>query len=359
MSTKATPSSRANGPTLQSTLEKHRRLVDVENYDITVGELVRMMKRKEIIRSPEYQRKFRWTKADESYLIESLFLGLPVPSIYVAANPDGSWEVVDGLQRLTTLLHFVSDENDPQDLERPSPLKLEGLQKLTDFNSLTHEDLPTPIQLYFSKRPLRITALSDKSDHEIRFEVFERLNKGGMTLTPQEVRACIYRGEFAELLRELALSDHLKSLIKLQTAYVNDGTKEELILKFFAYLHKSDCFKGDVKGFLNDYMLDAKTSFDITQGRTLANEVLEKLHNIHKGPILREGYAVTPLNQFEAIMVATGLLIESGKPIRKPKKGWLNDAILVEHSTKGTNSRKALEGRILRAKQLLSGSSVK
>src|SRR5690348_8186737 len=93
---------------LQLELDAHRRQVDIENYDLTLGELVRMASEGELIRAPEYQRKFRWTSSDESYLIESLFLGLPVPSVYVASNPDGTWEVVDGLQRISTLIHFMA-----------------------------------------------------------------------------------------------------------------------------------------------------------------------------------------------------------------------------------------------------------
>ena len=240
---------------LQAELDTQRRQIDVDNFDITLGELVRMAKDDELIRAPEYQRKFRWSSEDESYLIESLFLGLPVPSIYVASNPNGTWEVVDGLQRLSTLIHFMSDTAEVQaQLSLGAPLRLTDLRKLPSFNDLTFHSLPTPIRLQFAKRSLRVTALSDKSDPEIRFEVFERLNKGGVSLTPQEVRACIFRGPFAELLRDLAESDGFKTLVKLQQAHSNDGTREELVLKFFAYLNRGEHYDGKVKEFLNTYM---------------------------------------------------------------------------------------------------------
>jgi len=119
---------------LQSELDQQRRQVDVDNYDLTLGEIVRMAEANELIRAPEYQRKFRWSEDDESYLIESLFLGLPVPSIYVASNPDGTWEVVDGLQRLSTLIHFMSSKPEMlKQLGKDEPLRLGELRKLPSF----------------------------------------------------------------------------------------------------------------------------------------------------------------------------------------------------------------------------------
>lgn len=341
---------------LQADLDNQRRQVDVENFDLTLGELVRMAGAGELVRAPEYQRKFRWTPTDESYLIESLFLGLPVPSIYVASNTDGTWEVVDGLQRISTLIHFMSDSGVAlAELGVDQSLTLVGLKKLASFNDFTYQDLPTPLRLHFSKRSIRVTALSDKSDPEIRFEVFERLNKGGVTLTPQEVRACIFRGPFAELLRELASGDKFTKLVKVQQLHHNDGTREEIVLKFFAYLDRSDKYDGKVKEFLNEYMKDCASKFDIAGGRKLFTDVVDRVYDIVKGPVLREGYAVTPLNQVEAILVGAGRLVKAGKKLKAPPDNWLNDKELVKFSTKGTNTKRAFLGRNKRAEDLLAG----
>jgi len=343
---------------LQADLDKQRRQVDVENFDLTLGELVRMAVAGELVRAPAYQRKFRWGHADESYLIESLFLGLPVPSIYVASNPDGTWEVVDGLQRISTLIHFMSDSQKAlQEIGAKAPLRLTDLKKLSSFNEYTYAELPTPLRLHFSKRSIRVTALSDKSDPEIRFEVFERLNKGGVTLTAQEVRACIYRGAFAEMLRELADGEKFKSLLKLQQARQNDGTREEVVLKFFAYLERANQFDGNVTEFLSSYMKDSAQKFDIPAGRRLFQEVVDRIYEITKGPLLRKGYGNTPLNQLEAILVGAGRILIAGNKIRTPPGDWLNDRKLVAFSTKGTNTRAAFLGRNDRAEALLSGKA--
>ncbi len=341
---------------LQSELDEQRRQVDVDNYDLTLGEIVRMAEANELIRAPEYQRKFRWSEEDESYLIESLFLGLPVPSIYVASNPDGTWEVVDGLQRLSTLIHFMSISPVAlKQLGKEESLRLTQLRKLPSFNTYRYSDLPTPIRLQFGKRSLRVTALSDKSDPEIRFEVFERLNKGGVSLSPQEVRACVYRGPFAELLRELGEQPTFKKLVKLQPVHQNDGTREELVLKFFAYLNWADKYDGNVKSLLNRFMKESGPQLDIDQCRKLFNSVIDGIFKITGGPLLRKGYGNTPLNQLEAVLVGAGRILKAGKKLKTPPADWLNDADLLKSSTKGTNTKSSFEARNARAEKLLGG----
>ncbi len=341
---------------LQKQLEKHRRAVDTERIDLTVRELVRMASSRELNSSPVYQRKFRWDEKRESMLIESLYLGLPVPPLYVATNADGTWELVDGVQRVSTLIHYISD--DPKALKRigkESTLVLSELVKLHAFNGMAFKDMPSSLQLHFYKRSLNITALSDKSDRSIRFDLFERLNRGGVSLSSHEVRGCVYRGPFSKFLRKLAKSPHFQSLLKLRQAQKHDGTSEELVLKFFAYLYNRTQFDGAVTEFLNSYMDQADKNFDFAASEGLFSKVCELLHSGIKGPVLRTGTSVTPINQFEAIMVGAGQLLLDEKIPRVPKnKKWLDDETLVKHSTKGTNTRVSLNGRIDRAMELLA-----
>lgn len=287
-------------------------------------------------------------------MVESLLLGIPVPSIFVATNIDGRWEVVDGLQRISTLLHFSDPSADIlKSLDRPKALKLDNLKKLSEFNGCLLSDLPEPIRLHFFKRSLTVTALSDKSDPNVRFDVFERLNRGGIALTQQEVRACVFQGEFTEFLREMAAMKEFRKLVKLRTAQEDDGTREELVLKFFAYLNERATFKGAVTEFLNSYMKLATASFDYEEGRALFAAVVQGLFTIVKGPVLRRATHVTPLNQVEALMVGAGEVLRSGRRLAAPPRGWLNDKALVESSTKGTNTPAMLRTRIDRARELL------
>ena len=300
---------------IQLELEGQRQKVDVEHVDMTVRELIRMSIDNELIRAPEYQRKFRWNDENESKLIESILLGLPVPAIYVAANKDGTWELVDGLQRVSTLIHFASD-SDASDLlasiGRTSHLRLSGLEKLQGFNDRLFSDLPMPMQLSFLKRMLRVTALSDKSDAEVRYDLFERLNTGGVALSAQEVRACVYKGKFKNLIEELAGQGDFASLLKLQKKRQSDGTREEQVLKFFAYLRNRDAFSGKVKEFLNSFAQAMSAKEEFSEETELFNKTVLMLKDTISGPVLRSGVHTTPLNQFEAIMVAAAELVESG-----------------------------------------------
>lgn len=311
---------------------------------------------RELNSTPIYQRKFRWDPARESALVESLYLGLPVPPLYVATNNDGTWEVVDGVQRISTLLHYV--HNDPVVLKKigkEAPLSLTGLRKLTSFNGKNFDEMPTPLKLHFNKRIISITALSDKSDRSIRFDLFERLNKGGISLSTHEVRGCVYRGPFSKFLRRLAKNRDFQSLLKLRKAQKDDGTSEELVLKFFAYLNNRPAFDEAVTEFLNTYMELAGNAFDYDNSEKLFNKVCRVLAEGIGGPVLRTGTHVTPLNQLEAIMVGAAELLRSGSEVQVPaNKKWLDDNELVEHSTKGTNTRGALNGRIDRARKLLT-----
>ncbi len=339
---------------LQAQLDEQRQRVDVDHFDIPVRELVRMVAEGELKTAPAYQRQFRWDAARESELVESLLLGLPVPPLFVATDRDGTWELVDGLQRISTLVHFVfADEQATKTISKTEPLRLEKLSKITAFEGLSYDDLPTPMQLAFNKRPLRVTALSDKSQLDVRFDLFERLNRGGILLTPQEVRACIYRGRFNNLLSDLAEDDAFKRLLKLQRGNQNDGTREEQVLKFFAYLDNADAFDGRVTHFLNDYMERNREATDIDERRELFKRVVAALTRIFSnGPVVRKGYGNTPQTMFEALMVAAGTLVNEGAPLRESPID-VNDAVLVANTTKGTNTQAALKRRIARARELL------
>jgi hypothetical protein len=346
-------------PELQSQLDSQRRKVDVDHFDVTIRELVRMTSEGELERAPLYQRKFRWDEHDESHLIESILLGLPIPSVFVATNANGTWEVVDGLQRLSTVIHFVADP--PELLEsigKTAPLRLVGLEKVSKLNGLLFADFPTPLRLTFFRRALRVTALSDKSDYHVRFDMFERLNRGGISLTAQEVRGCIFRGSFNDLLRELADNEAFRRLVKLQKQKQDDGTREELVLKFFAYLENRHVFKGAVTEFLNDYMKAATTSFEYDAGRDLFQSVVREIGALLPEAFVRAGYPNTPLNQLEAVMVATAELLRAGTPVQKPQPGWMNDKELVRTSTGATNTASMLGSRIKRATELLQGVDV-
>lgn len=243
---------------LEDQLLRARKKVDVASVSFSVREIVRMYEEDELSIAPSYQRKYRWSRQISSAFVESVFLGLPIPPIFVATNDDFKWEVVDGLQRITTLiLYLSSDEDTRMRVGRTDPLFLDDLEKLTQLNGTRFEDLPLSIQRYFARQPLQVIALTDKSDRTVRFDLFERLNTGAISLTPQEVRSAVYRGKFIDFVEDLAKSEHFSKLLKLQESNQNDGTAAEQVVKFFAYKNNQEAFKGAVTHFLNDYVATA------------------------------------------------------------------------------------------------------
>lgn len=342
---------------LEGQLTVERRKVDVANHNFSVRELVRMMTDEELNVAPEYQRKFRWTEEGQSLFIESVFLGLPIPPIFVATNVGFQWEVVDGLQRLSTLLHFLGDDlEDLKFANRHEPLALQGMEKLNQLNGKRFQDLPKSLQVYFGRQPLQVISLTDKSDLQVRFDLFERLNRGTVTLTAQEVRACVYRGPFNAFLEELSQGPTFLSLLKLQRARQHDGTKAEQVLKFFAYKNYRDQFDGKVSGFCNRYMEQVQESFDYKRERQVFEAAVRKLSDLCGGrPFVRPGVSITPLVQFEACLVAVAELQEQGQDVLEPPSDWLLDSELKESSTGGTNTKAMLRRRIDRAKVLLGG----
>ncbi|URN12400.1 DUF262 domain-containing protein [Streptomyces radiopugnans] len=344
---------------LEEQLRGERGKVDVAVHNFSVRELVRMIADEELNAAPNYQRKFRWEEEDESLFVESVFLGLPVPPLFVATNVGFQWEVVDGLQRLSTLTHFLARNNKEAELiGRSTPLRLNGLEKLTELNGQTFNDLPKNLQVYFGRQPLQVISLTDKSDRQVRFDVFERLNRGGIQLTPQEVRACVYMGKFNDFIEELAEDPRLKTLVKLQRSHQNDGTRTEQVLKFFAYKNNREEFDGKVERFLNSYMDKADKSFDYKTERIIFDQALEILYSACNGkPLLRKQTKVTPLVQFEACLVAAGDLAAEGVPAGNVAPDWLEDDELRASSGAGSNTKSMLRRRLKRAKELLRGEA--
>jgi hypothetical protein len=337
-----------NTDTLVTQLDQQRRKVDFDTYDIIVQQLITMVESGAIDVAPIYQRQFRWDNVRRSHLAESVFLGVPVPSLFMAANRDGTWELVDGVQRPSTLIQFAGTPQARNKLELKEPLVLIGLEKLSEFNGLRFEDLPDSLKLHFKNRPIKVITLSDKSDLILRFDLFERLNTGGVALTNQEIRACIYRGAFNSFLEEMAGQLNFKAVVRLTEKQERDGTREECVLRFFAFLHRYEEFEHSVIDFLNKYMDHASKSFDYTAGRKIFLRTFQQLSDALPSGIVRApNRNITPINLFEAVAVGAALAIhKKGKILRHRITQWMQSEELRSYTTTATNNRAMVVNRI-------------
>lgn len=331
-------------------LDKHRRTVAFDSYDLSVRSISDMVIENQIDVAPAYQRHFKWNSDRQSQLIESLFLGIPIPNLFMATNKDSTWEVVDGLQRLTTVINFIGS---PEEILRINPrgekLRLTGLEKLDSLNGFKFEDLPKSLQVMFKNRILRVTVLNDRSDYDVRFDLFERLNTGGVKLHPQEIRNCIFVGEFNEFVKECAKIDSFVNIVKLTSNAELSGSLDELVLRFFAYYENSSNFDHGVTSFLNDYMKEKATSFKNKKKLLeIFKKTMEALQaNLPNGVVRGNRINTTPIVLFEAISVGVAKAIDSGKSLKLNQlKVVINDPALKKLTTGATNNRKALLERI-------------
>ena len=338
--------------TIQEQLDQNRRTVSFDNYDITVKQLFDMISEAQIELQPEYQRHFIWDAVRQSQLIESIFLGIPVPNLFMATNTDATWEVIDGLQRLTTIVNFLgSDELIKRNNQKGKKLKLEGLEKVNSMNGYVFEQLPKSVQFTFLTRPVRVTVLNDKSDMSVRYDLFERLNTGGVVLHPQEIRNCVYLGDFKDFLIECSINENFVSSVKMTENSERTGSREELVLKFFAYYEDRNLFVHSVKEFLNDYMKKKTKSFNNKSAlREIFTRTFEIIHNKLPNGIVRGNRTnITPLILFEAISIGIAdIIIENKEHLITVEKldALLNDDELKKLTTGATNSRTKLNDRI-------------
>ncbi len=333
---------------LTQQLQAQRRTVDFDTFDIQVQQLLQMLDNGEISVAPVYQRQFRWDNERCSGLVESLLLGIPIPNLFMATNTDNTWEVVDGVQRLSTIVKFAGSDELRKRLNLGLPLTLEGLGKITKFNGSRFESLPSHLQQHFRTRPIKVVTLNDKSDTILRIDLFERLNTGGIALTNQEIRDCVFHGPFSELLDKLAHVDDFKTAVRLTKKQEGDGTREECVLRFFAFLDRYKKFIHSVKEFLDDYMRDRNQETDFTVREKEFQKVFKELARALPNGILRPGgKGRTPLNLYEGVVVGAALAIRSsGGLVTDGLNEWMASDELRSFTTGATNDRTAVNGRI-------------
>ncbi|WP_202708806.1 DUF262 domain-containing protein [Sporosalibacterium faouarense] len=177
---------------LRDEIESKRGEIYTHQLTMSVGELINLYQESEINLDPAFQRLFRWDSFQETSFIESILLGYPIPAIFVLQRDDGVWDVIDGVQRLSTIYHFadiLKDENDekitPLQLEKAKILKhLEGKYYYTRYG----DSLDTATKIDFKRSSLPVIILKHGSEKKSKFELFKRLNTGGSHLSPQEIR---------------------------------------------------------------------------------------------------------------------------------------------------------------------------
>ena len=231
-----------NNTYLETRLDEVKKDVKTDSYPMSIGELVSMYEKDEIVLRPEYQRYFRWTVEQKSKLIESILIGLPLPSFFVAQDEEGRWEVVDGMQRLSTIFDFMgvlNTVNKGSEHYRPFKNLTDDLFYLKEFYDKSWDDFSRRIQLDFKRTKLQITILMRTTNLDAKFELFQRLNSGGSLISGQELRNAILASENPTLLNwfeELAKDQNFRAVTGLSDSDISTRFDMELVLRFIALL---------------------------------------------------------------------------------------------------------------------------
>lgn len=254
-----------------------RRRVKTDKQDLPVETLQGRVNKGKLNLQPEFQRNFVWNRSKASRLIESLLLDIPIPVIYVAEEPNKTYSVVDGQQRLTSICAFINGKfPDGQDF------KLSSLQVLTELNRKSFKDLDTELQEAILNSILRLIVIEKDSDPNVKFEVFERLNLGAEKLNDQELRNCIYRGNYNKLLCDLTHNPYMLKVMGSETVHTRMMDRQ-LILRFFAMWRNTHLkYKQPIKQFLN-YEMDKHRNLsesEVTEMRSIFEKSIEMVYTV-------------------------------------------------------------------------------
>ena len=222
-----------------------RRKVVTDGYEMSIGEIASLYKTGEIVIDPSYQRLFRWGESQKTRFIESLLLGIPIPPIFVFQRDTGVWELIDGLQRISTILQLMGELRSPSG-DLYEPLTLGGTNLLPSlvgmrWAKLDQDDLNafnTAQQLEIKRSRLRVEILRKESDEDAKFELFQRLNTGGSKLSEQEVRNSVLvmlNPGFYEWLQSLTEVPAFKQSVSITTDQQSEQQHVEIALRFVAY----------------------------------------------------------------------------------------------------------------------------
>lgn len=262
------------GAELISIVDKKIEKIRSRTLDLSFNELLDMHKNEELIIDPEYQRLFRWSEAKQSRFIESLLLEMPIPPIYVIELSEGIYELIDGLQRISSYLHFRGEHPDKPN----SKLRLTDCDVAEELNGHTFDSLPSALQIKLKRNFVRVEVIRKESDQRLRYYVFKRLNTGGELLSEQEVRNCTIRlldNTFNNFIIKLATNSDFKDCIStISEEKAEQKGDQELVLRFFAFKNNRQNYVHDVGDFMTDYM---EAVSDPTQANVLFDYPAEQL----------------------------------------------------------------------------------
>lgn len=229
-------------------LNKKQRELLTSTIDYNLESLSNLIGKRVIDLAPKYQRRFRWDDIRKSRLIESFLMNVPVPPIFLNEDDFGKYSVIDGKQRLSSIHDFITGK-----------LALKGLLVFKDLNDLNFFDLPIEFQNSLKIRAtIRAIIILKQSDKDIKYEVFQRLNTGGVKLNAQEIRNSAFPGLFNDKILGLSEDKSFHKMLgiksKTKSRIYQEMKDAELVLRFFALKDNFKEYGGGLKNILDNYL---------------------------------------------------------------------------------------------------------
>jgi hypothetical protein len=280
-----------------------QRLVRTDAYQMSIGEIVSMYDNREIIIDPEFQRLFRWDIGQKSKLIESLLLGIPLPSIFVFERGNSNWELIDGLQRVSTILEFMGKLRSPNGgLEPPSIL--EATKYLPSLHNAVWErsdlipgippgeqhEIDKSQQLSIRRARMGVEILKRPSDDQTKFDLFQRLNAGGTEANAQELRNCIMlmvNGEYYRAVKRAAELPPFQTVVAVTEDQVEKQRHMEFAVRFLVQTYVAYDGILDVEEYIDEGIIRLARAGNGAAAEDLINRTFALLNNVDGRDTLR------------------------------------------------------------------------
>jgi hypothetical protein len=300
---------------LEAQISQMRNSLKADRLDMSFGEIMATYARGELIISPEFQRLFRWDIEQRTRFLESIILGIPIPPIFVAEDKKGRWELVDGLQRISTILSFFGNLTG-SGARKENGWMLSEAVLVPALKGYTSKTLPANYILNIKRAVCRVEIIKWDSLWDMRYELFSRLNTGGSPLTEQEVRNSIFRGGLKRLyafVDEMKKSEDFIKLVDLSENRRRKLYDDELIIRFLSLVKKWERVDTSISNHATAYMQEMlKRREDISKDdEARFRDVLMLL-----SPLGREIFRVKSTfsaSLYDAITVATAEHIDRFK----------------------------------------------
>ena len=288
---------------LSDEIVQTQRLVRTDAYQMSVGEIVSMYDEMEIIVDPEFQRLFRWDASQKSKLIESLLLGIPLPPIFVFEKEDSKWELIDGLQRISTILEFMGKLRSPEGGLQPLSI-LEATKYLPSLHNAVWEksetipdvttddqrEIDKSHQLSIRRARIGVEIFKRPSDDQTKFDLFQRLNAGGTQANAQELRNCVMlmvNAGYYRAIKAAAEQPHFQSVVSVTEDQIERQRHMELAVRFL--VHTCVPYDGvlDVEEYIDDGIIALARASDGTAAAELISRTFTLLNSVAGADALR------------------------------------------------------------------------